>query len=117
MQPGYYPLSIDRGIIFGPYQFQLFDANNAAVPLTGCTVYAWVKDEPGGNFVLDLQPVIIDSLNGIIELPEILDGDTINLDELDGQWDIIVQKPTGERTGPYITGTFTISSICTEPPE
>lgn len=117
MQPGNLSLSIIRGIIFGPYQFQCLDIDNNPVDLTNWKVWAYVKEEPESTLILDLQAVITDALHGMITIPEILDEQTILMEDLDGAWDMIFQLPTGERIGPFVAGSFTISSIITEPPE
>ncbi len=114
--PAPLPLSLIRGVNFGPVMIHCKDAGDVAVPLAGWKAFAEVRKDPSSSLVLDLTPVIdADDAEGLITLPEILHAATAVLAEGSFAWDLILEDPTGRRLDPIAAGPFTIESIQTQP--
>ncbi len=83
--------------------------------LTGWSVWAWVKLDPSLALVYDLDPQIDgDPTTGKIDLSK-TDTQTSTITAGNYLWDVILEKPTGERIGPLFKGTFFVSDLVTEP--
>jgi len=115
--PATLPLSIITGIVFGPVILRARDSTNAPVDLTGWKPFAEVRKKPGAALTLDLQPVLTNAVNGEITLPRMSDEETYDMKFGDYQWSLVLEDPAGDRWGPYIQGSFTISGTPTHPPE
>ncbi len=117
MNPAPLSLSVTRGIISDQIDIYCQDANKKAVDLTGWDVFAQVRDEPEGDMILDLLPVIVDAPGGHVRIPSLSDDATFALSEDAAFWDLIFQTPNGDRIGPFLAGSYTIQSIITEVPD
>lgn len=117
IRPAPLPLTLVTGLIFGPVILHAKDAANQPVDLTGWKVWAEVRKKPGASVVLDLQPYFSDAAAGDITIPKLTDEQTYNLKVGDYQWDLIMEDPSGDRRGIYITGSFTIAASITKPVE
>lgn len=84
--------------------------------LTGLTPKAVVRRNSESDVLLDLNPSVNgDPVNGRIIIPAISAADTRDFD-FDGtsRWDLVLEANTGERTGPYVHGPFTVSDNITQ---
>jgi hypothetical protein len=85
--------------------------------LTGWTIWAWVKQNPGDTtLILDLAPTITNALLGQIDM-SMTDEETFPLPPGNYVWDFIMQDPTGVRLGPLLAGSCSIVELVTEPAE
>ena len=75
---------------------------------------------------MDLAPVILDTGTllgydgevdgpGRVKLAEYTDEETLAMSDSEYFWDIVLEDPSGQRTGPYVAGRFDIITIITEP--
>lgn len=88
---------------------------NPPIDLTGWSVWAWVKDAPGGTLIFDLDPQIdADPTTGKIDLSK-TDEQTSALIPGSNSWDLILEDNTGERIGPLFAGSCYIQELITEP--
>lgn len=94
--------------------FQFTDDTDTPIPITGWQFWAWVKQKPGGALVLDLDPQIVDDVNGIISIT-ILKEDTLPLPPGHYTWDMIFETPDASRAGPVFNGLADIIELDTEP--
>src|SRR4051812_39102797 len=111
-----YPLTVTKGITFGPIVITCKDDAGVAIPLTGYTPFAEVRESADATAViLNLQPVITNAASGIVTIPTIPKETTRGMTAGVFHWDFILQKPTGERIGPFVRGFFKIKGIITQP--
>lgn len=116
MTPAALDLTLTRDITFGPIVITCKDSAGAAVNVTGWTAYAEVRKKPEDTTViLNLAPVVSNGAAGQVTIPAIANTVTKTLPPGAYQWDFILQKPTGERLGPFITGRFNIGNKITQP--
>lgn len=87
-----------------------------AVDLTGWSVWAWVKETPGGALVFDLEPIIDVPTGGSINLSK-TDEETIVLTTGAFFWDMVLEDAGGVRLGPLFQGICEVVQLITEPPE
>ena len=93
------------------------------VNLTGYTPEAQVRRNPRASELLDLAPTITNAATGEVTIPAITTADTTLITSFGTfYWDFILKvTATGERLGPFVRGTFTISDSITQegaaPPE
>jgi hypothetical protein len=113
MTPGDLPLTLWRGTTFGPVEVTCLDGAGAAVDLTGWSAFAEVRAAAGKHRVLDLQPAILTGIDGKVTIPGFTDEQTLNMPHGDYVWDLVLERPTGERLGPVLAGSFTIQSAVT----
>ncbi len=99
-------------------------ATDHPVDLTGYAAEAQVRRQPrGANVILDLAPVVTTPLTGEVTIPTISSTDTSALTSYGKfYWDLVFKNSgTGERLGPFVAGSFTISDTITQegaaPPE
>lgn len=112
MDPTFVPLTITRGIKFGPVTFTLTDANDAPTDLDGFTPFAHARKTPEGPLVLDLHPSV--TAPGVVTIPSLSDEETLALKKASLNWDLVFEEDsTGERFGPYFAGSLEIESINT----
>ena len=110
MTPATLDLTIYRGITLDPVIFNVKDGTGAAINLSGWQVFA--KSRNGNGKVIDLAPVITNAASGQVTIS--LDGTaTAAFSSGDNRWDMIFQKPTGEKLGPYISGRVLVNSTVT----
>lgn len=117
INPAPLSLTLCTGLTFGPIILHAKDVNNQPVDLTGWKVWAEVRKKPGAAVVLDLQPFFSNAGIGDITIPKLTDEQTYDLKVGDYQWDLIMEDPTGDRHGIYVSGGFTITASITKPAE
>lgn len=111
MTPGTKNFTLYRGSSFGPQLFRTLEADGVTVvPLTGWGAHAKVRKTPKGPVVIDLAPYISDGPNGEITIPEIPDETTPDYSEGCYIWDLLLERPSGAIIGPFLAGTFTITT-------
>lgn len=109
------PLTIRRGVTFGPITIICRDALGAAIPLAGWSAYAEARKTPDGPVVLDLVPVIAaDDALGIITIPAIAHTATTSLSDSLLGFDLILGTPIGTRIDSGVAGTIHISTPYTQ---
>jgi hypothetical protein len=108
-------LEILKGTTFGPVQIICKDAAGVVVPLAGWSAYAEVRKDEKSSVILDLAPVIAaDDAAGLVTLPEIGWQTTDDLPTMVGQWDLILEDPSGRRLPPFLGGRVTIALPITQ---
>lgn len=113
MIPGTLNLTLWRGTTFGPVEVTCKNGADDVVDLTGWSAFAEVRVAVGKHIVLDLQPAILVGTDGKVTLPGFTDEQTANMPHGDFVWDLVLERPTGERLGPILAGSFTIKSAVT----
>jgi hypothetical protein len=109
-------LSIVRGTTFGPVQIYCKDSTGAPVPLAGWSAYAQARDSTKTPVIIDFAPVIAaNDSEGLVTLPAIPWATTKEYSFQSIEWDLILQKPSGERLPPFIGGAVNISTPTTQP--
>lgn len=111
MTPGTKNLTLYRGTSFG-IKIVAKDGNDTAVNLTGWSAFALVREAPQKHVVFDLNPSITDPTNGETSI-SFTDEETEVLPPGDFVWDFVLERPTGERLGPFLAGTFTVKTANT----
>ena|ERR1051325_499516 len=111
MTPARLDLTIYRGITFNPIQIQAKDGTGTPVDLTGWQVFA--KSRNGYGQPIDLEPTITNAATGTISI-DFTAAETAAFKTGENQWDMIFERPTGERIGPYISGTISIKDPVTQ---
>lgn len=115
MTPATLDLICTRGVTFGPVVILCSDDTPVVVDLTGWTPIAHVRKKSGSALIFDLAPTVTDGPAGEITIPAMADEDTMQLPAGSYRWDLVLERPTGERLGPYIAGRFTVANIITQP--
>jgi len=84
--------------------------------LTGMTPEAVVRRNVQSDVLLDLNPSVLgDPVNGRIRIPAISAADTRDFDfPGTSRWDLVLAANTGERSGPYVQGPFTVTDNQTQ---
>ena len=114
--PASLDLTLTRDITFGPIVIVCKDSAGTVVNVTGWTAYAEVRKKPEDTTaILNLAPVVSNGAAGEVTIPAIANSTTKTLPAGAYLWDFILQKPTGERLGPFISGRFIIGSKITQP--
>lgn len=116
MTPGAYNLTMTRGVRFpasGAIVLQLI-GGSGPFDLTGYSAEAQVRVEPGGDVILDLEPIVTDAANGEITLATFTDEETALYVAGVYQWDLILTSVTNEVTGRYLAGQFYIVNKITD---
>lgn len=109
--PGLLPLVLYKGASFGPIVIYAREADETTVvPLTGWSAHAKVRRSDSGPVLFDLNPYISDGPNGEITIPTISDEDTGGDTYPIGcwVWDLLLERPSGDMPGPFISDSFTI---------
>src|ERR1041385_1299776 len=91
-------------------------ATNQTIDLTGYGVEAHVcRTVNASDIFIDLNPSITNAVQGQITLPEITSTNT-DLLPATGKfyWDLVLTQ-AGNRFGPYVGGSFTVSDNITQP--
>lgn len=114
MKPAHYPITVVRGVAFGPVEFHCKTTAGTPTPLTGCQAFAQVRVRPGAAPVADLMPVITDEAAGVVTIPKLTDEQTLTLPRGNFQWDLVLQDAAGDRFGPYVAGPFSVVDIVTQ---
>lgn len=114
------PLTITRGLSFGPVLVYCKDAQGAAFPLSGWKAFAEIRHDPGLHrprvLVCNLAPVIAENdTAGLVTIPAIGHAATALFNECEDAWDLILEDASGYRSLPVAGGVVTIESINTQP--
>ena len=99
-------LDISKGSVFGPVVFTAVDKNGNAFDLTNWQVFA--KSTNDFRQLNDLQPLITNAVAGQIMI-QLTQQQTDSFSVGRNRWDLILQRPTGERLAPYYGGNLTVS--------
>lgn len=116
MTPGTYNISMTRGVRFpaaGAIVLQ-FMGGSGPFDLTDYTAQAQVRAEPGGDVILDLDPIVTTPLTGEVTLATFTDEETSLYVAGVYQWDFLLTNVTNEVTGRYLAGQFYIVNKITE---
>lgn len=113
--PGNLPLRIRRGIAFGPIDFVLKDANNAAFDLTGYTAQCVARPELDSPDEIDFGAVIYTApTNGVVRLPAQTDEQVATLlrpfGDVEMPYDLVLIDSGGNKLEPSVSGILTIES-------
>ena len=106
------PLTITKGVTFGPVIFTFKQADTSPMPLTNWVVLAYARRTKDAKEKIDLVPVITDAANGEVRI-QFTDEETLVLMGGEYSWDMVLQTPTGERLGPYFEGKLKVKEINT----
>ncbi len=112
MIPFILPLTVTKGITFGPVTFNFKQADATPFDLTGYQVLAYARRYPNSKEKIDLAPQITDAANGTAVI-SFTDEFTLALTGGGYGWDLILEGPSGIRTGPYFAGPFKIKELYT----
>lgn len=111
MIPGPKNFTLYRGSTFGPKIFRAREVDQVTpVPLIGWGAHAKVRKTINGPIILDLLPYISDGPNGEITIPEISDENTVGLPQGCFIWDLLLERPSGAIVGPFLAGSFQITT-------
>lgn len=112
MTPATLNLTLYRGTTFA-LGFICKDDNLAVINLTGWTAHAMVRTTPQRHLVLDLQPTIPVGTDGRVSI-SLTDEQTAAI-ETPGEfeWDLVLERPSGEKLGPFLAGVFVITTANT----
>jgi hypothetical protein len=116
MTPGTFNFIIDRGVKFGPFTLTCKDATGSAgvaVNLTGWTVYADARSR-GGVFAFSLGAEITTAASGKVTIV-MTDEETDALTAGHYTYDLVFENASGERLGPYMSGTIEVNTLNTQP--
>ena len=106
------PITIFRGVSFGPLYVHAKDTAGAPYNLTGWSSLAQVRRLISGELLATLSSVISDAPNGIITVT--LDqATTTALAEEVAEWDLVLVTNTSVRLGPFIGGQAHITDPIT----
>ncbi len=108
MTPAELNLTAYRGTTFAQ-TFICKNGSSVVVNISGWTAHALVRSTPQRHIVLDLEPTIPVGTDGAVVIA-FTDEDTLAWTPGDFIWDLILERPSGERLGPFLAGTFTIST-------
>ncbi len=119
-------ITINRSITSDPLLIVFSNESGAQVDLTGWNVYAQVRKKAGKAVVLDLNPTILPTGTllgypgevdgpGRVKVGGYTDEQTLAMATASLLWDIVLEDPSGARSGPYVTGNFVVTDIITEP--
>jgi hypothetical protein len=113
--PANLPLTITKGIHFGPIIFNFKQPNGDPFDFTdGGTwkILAYARRTKNAKDKIDLAPVFSDAPNGEARI-EFSDEQT--LAQMGGTyaWDLILESPAGVRIGPYFEGPYHVREINT----
>ncbi len=109
------PLTITKGVTYGPVIFQFKNEDQTPFDLTdGGTwkVFAYARRTKDATFKIDLNPIITDAAGGEVTV-QFSDEQTNAMMGGEYGWDMVLEVPTGERIGPYFAGTLKIKEVYT----
>jgi hypothetical protein len=112
MTPFNLPLTITKGLRYGPTIFQFKQLGGDPFSLVGWQVFAHARRNKVDKDKLDLQPVITDAAGGEVMI-EFSDDDTSEMTPTTYGWDMLLQPPDGGMIGPYFAGALTIQELYT----
>ncbi len=98
-----------------PVEITLEEEAGVPVDLTNFSVYADACKFPSAPASFSLNPVVTSAVSGIITLGEMTPSGTMLLEVGNYTWDLILQNSDGQRLGPYVEGSITVTSINTKP--
>src|SRR6516162_5321705 len=107
--PPRFDIDVVKGSIYGPAMFTAVDVSGNPINLTNWQVFA--KSTNGFGQLFDLQPQILAQTGAqvgqfIIQLTQ-QQTDLFSIGR--NRWDLILQRPTGERLPPYLGGNLTVT--------
>lgn len=104
-------MDVYRGITLDPVVFNVKDGSGNPINLSGWTPYSTMRN--GYGKPIDLQPSITNAATGEVTISLTKETtDTFTVGEQ--YWDLLFQKPSGQRIGPYITGIITVKDTVTQ---
>ena len=112
MVPFNLPLTITKGLRYGPIIFQFKQSDGTPFPLIGWEVFAHARRDKGDKDKIDLEPSITDASGGEVRI-EFSDERTAELTPTTYGWDMLLLPPGGEMIGPYFAGNLTIKQTYT----
>jgi len=112
MTPFNLPLTITKGITFGPVTFNFQQADASPFDLTNYKVFAHARRTKYAKEKIDLNPQITDAVNGTVVM-QFTDEQTAVFMGGENNWDLILEAPAGARLGPYFAGKLLIKEINT----
>lgn len=112
--PGPLDLTMIRGCTFEALTLTMQDSLGAAVNLTGFSVKAEVRIQPGDPVVIDLVPQITTPASGIVTIPQIDDDTTNSYDAGTYQWDMILKESSDDNGQSVLSGRFYIKNKVTQ---
>jgi hypothetical protein len=105
-------LNVARGVTLGPIQINCKDTSGNPVNLAGWTAFAQVRLNPAGPLVADLEPTVTNPSAGQITI-NLTAAQTAALTPGAFCWDLLMERPTGEVDGPFVTGSFVVARTIT----
>lgn len=111
IQPGRYDITLQRRADYS-VSLQFKDSNDAAVDLTGYTVYAQVWDKARTSKAADFEIAYTDREDGRVTISLTDEQTTVFSDEL--RYDVLLENPSGEREY-YLEGIIFVSQGYTAP--
>ncbi len=104
------PLTIKKGVTYGPVVFQFKKEDGTPFDLTnGGTwkVFANARRTHDAVFKIDLNPIVTNAVGGEVTV-QFSDEQTLAMMGGEYGWDMVLEVPTGERIGPYFEGVLKI---------
>lgn len=111
IQPGTYNFTLQRRADYS-LDLQFKDSNDAAIDLTGYTVYAQAWDKARTSKAADFEIVYTDREDGRVTISLTDEQTTVFSDEL--RYDVLLENPSGEREY-YLEGIIFVSQGYTAP--
>lgn len=109
MTPATLNLEIVRGLTFDAVKIVCKTAGNVVVPINGWKAYAGAENAAGSYLALPVS-VTAPAL-GEITLATMPPSETVRLELGAYTWHLVLEDNLGNRSGPYLTGTVTISEL------
>ncbi len=106
------PLTITKGVTFGPVTISFKNADASDFDLTNYHVFSYARRTKYDKNKIDLAPQITDAAGGTVEFG-FTDEQTAALMGGVYAWDLILEDPTGQRFGPYFAGKLSVLEINT----
>jgi hypothetical protein len=113
MTPGAYNITMTRGVVFPVIVLQLI-GGSGPFDLTDYTAQSQVRVEPGGDVILDLEPTVIDAVNGYVSLTQFLDEETMLYPVGVYHWDFLLTDVNNNVFGRFLAGQFYIVDKITD---
>ncbi len=109
------PLTITKGVTYGPVVFHFKQEDGSPFDLTvggtwKCLAYA--RRTKDAKQFIDLNPIITNAVGGEATVEFTDEQTTAMMGGMYG-WDMILEVPTGERIGPYFSGKLSVEEINT----
>ncbi len=116
-------LTIIRGLSRPSVLIVFKDDTGTPFDLAGWSVFSQARTSPRYRPSVDLKPSILDAATelygttglGRIKMAEFTPDETSAMTKSELGFDVILQDPTGGRSGPYVVGPIKIIDINTQP--